>query len=331
MHSGDFTFPCARDGCELGVLNARHWLPLSHGRTTWPPVGQPIARVAALSLIKSPLGNVPSPTGRDSDRGRAFVGPDRFPIFVLGLSFFMDGFVCRVGGPASAGGVYMLCLSWMFRHRVRRHAVRPMSLAPTGVDSDLVLREILDDLVEGTTVGWVVCDPDGCKVRVLADVALFIGDYKQVPRTGHLMGHNANAPCPLCSFTKQQGEGAHYAGQSSSLEVSLVRTTGQTLAVVGAAREVMRNAGAGSEGRAGASSYRSSEPMDEAFVSLGGSMANTSEGGKSDRIPLALPDNKHTPPAPHAPCPALSSAARWVAASTTHQAPNDHLTTSNTF
>lgn len=54
-----------------------------------------------------------------------------------------------------------------------------------------------------------------------------------------MMGHTANAPCPLCSFTKPTGEGAHYAGMESSRAAALVRTTGRTLAVVGAVKDLL--------------------------------------------------------------------------------------------
>lgn len=148
----------------------------------------------------------------------------------------------------------MLYLSWMFRHRASRHAVRPISLVPTGVDSDLVLKEIMDDLVEGATVGWMVKSPEGEAMRVLADVALFIGDYKQVSKTSHMMGHTANAPCPLCSYTKAEGEGARYAGSSCSRDVALIRTTKRTLAVVAAVKAVLASEEQGSGAGTGARS-----------------------------------------------------------------------------
>lgn len=61
--------------------------------------------------------------------------------------------------------------------------MRPISLAPPGVNSDDVLDTITEDLVEGATTGWMVQDPEGATIRVFADVALFVGDYKQVSQT----------------------------------------------------------------------------------------------------------------------------------------------------
>ncbi|OSX70345.1 hypothetical protein BU14_0782s0001, partial [Porphyra umbilicalis] len=236
-----FTFPCSKNGTLVGILNARHWIPIKHGPISWHVRGEPTRKVDGVVLVRSPSRPTRA-TEMDGDGfpGREYVGEDGMPTFVLLLAFFLDDFVCRMGRSASVGGVYMLYLSWLFRHRASRHAVRPIGLAAPEVDADLFLETISDDLVEGATAGWVVKDPDGRDVRVFADVALFIGDYKQVSKTTHLMGHTANAPCPLCSFTKPRNEGSFYAGKKSSREAALVRTTERTLAVVGAVQDVLR-------------------------------------------------------------------------------------------
>jgi len=250
VHAGDFTFPCSKNGALVGVLNARHWLPMKHGPISWHVAGHPTSKVHDVVLVHSP-SRPEGPTGVDGNcqPGKEYIGEDNMPTFVLSLAFFLDDFVCRVGRSASVGGIYMLYLSWMFRHRTSRHAVRPIGLAAPEVDSDLFLEAISDDLVEGATVGWIVKDPDGRDVRVFADVALFIGDYKQVSKTTHLMGHTANAPCPLCSFTKPRDADSFYAGRQSSREAALVRTTERTLAVVGAVQDVLRGADVEQEGR----------------------------------------------------------------------------------
>lgn len=239
VHAGDFTFSCSRNDEQIGVLNARHWLPSKHGRTTWHPFGEAVYKVSSIQMVQSVSRPATDHSRPGPLPGQPYAGSDGILTYELGLAFFMDDFVCREGRSASAGGVYMLYLSWMFRHRASRHAVRPISLVPTGVDSDLVLKEIMDDLVEGATVGWMVKSPEGLPMRVMADVALFIGDYKQVSKTSYMMGHTANAPCPLCSFTKAEGEGARYAGPSSSRDIALVRTTTRTLAVVTAVKAVL--------------------------------------------------------------------------------------------
>jgi len=250
VHAGDFTFPCSKNGTLVGILNARHWMPIKHGPISWHVRGEPTRKVDGVKLVRSPSRPTRA-TEMDGDgfSGREYVGEDGMPTFVLLLAFFLDDFVCRMGRSASVGGVYMLYLSWLFRHRASRHAVRPIGLAAPEVDSDLFLEAISNDLVEGATAGWVVKDPDGRDVRVFADVALFIGDYKQVSKTTHLMGHTANAPCPLCSFTKPRNEGSFYAGKQSSREAALVRTTERTLAVVGAVQDVLRGANAEEEDR----------------------------------------------------------------------------------
>lgn len=140
IHAGDFTLPCSRGGTVLGVLNACHWLPLQNGPTTWHVDGMAVAKVTGLALIHRSLAPlISSYSGPDCTLWKCGLGPDGLRTFLVGLAFFLDDFVVRVGRSSSASGVYMLYLSWMFRHRTSRHAVRPISLAPPGVDSDCIL------------------------------------------------------------------------------------------------------------------------------------------------------------------------------------------------
>lgn len=89
----------------------------------------------------------------------------------------------------------------------------------------------------------MVKDPDGGAVRVMADVALFNGDYKQASKTSHLLGHMADAPCPLCRFTKSRDEGTRYTGPDSSRDISHVTTTRRTLSVVAAVKNLLERKG----------------------------------------------------------------------------------------
>lgn len=133
VHAGDFTLPCSRNGVSIGVLNARHWLPEKHSRITWHPHGHPVTQVMRFTLeLYAPR----APPDINELPGRLYRGADGQPSFKLSLALFMDDFVVRAGRSSSAGGVYMLYLSWYFRHRASRYAVRPISLAPPGVDSD---------------------------------------------------------------------------------------------------------------------------------------------------------------------------------------------------
>lgn len=50
VHVGDFIIPCSRDSVQVGVLNARHWLPDKHGRVTWHPIGLPTVQVMRIVL-----------------------------------------------------------------------------------------------------------------------------------------------------------------------------------------------------------------------------------------------------------------------------------------
>lgn len=157
VHAADFTVPCSRDGVDIGLLNARHWLPGKHGRLTWHPVGHPVVEVMRVALEPAQPQPPPLPVVSDGmHAGRLTDGPDGQPLFKLGLAVFMDDFEVRSGRSSSAGGVYMLYLSRSFRHCPSRHAVRPIALAPPGVNSDDVLRAITDYLVDAATNGWMV-------------------------------------------------------------------------------------------------------------------------------------------------------------------------------
>lgn len=173
VHAGDFTMPCSRRGSLLGILNARHWLPEKHGHMTWHPNGLPVQRVERIEVEQR--GTLPSTAheaGCDDVSEKMYSGPDGQPSFKMCIALFMDDFVARAGRSSSACGVYLLYLSWCFRHRTSRHAVRPISLAPAAVESDSMLGAISDDLVKGATEGWLVKKPDGRSVRVMADVAM---------------------------------------------------------------------------------------------------------------------------------------------------------------
>jgi len=242
VHAGDLTLQCSRGGLQIGTLDARHWLLHKHQPISWHIDGRPALKVARLTLVRIPT----RPAGRHPGHGRSeqlpgqkYAAADGVVTFMLLLAFCSDDFVCNLGRSASAGGVCMLCLPWLFRHRTSRKAVRPFGLAAPDVNSDLYLEAIMDGLVQGATEGWMVTDPDGVRVRVLANLSLLIGDYKQVSKTGNLMGHMANVPCLLCSLTKSTEDGSRYATSTSSRDIALIQTTSRTLAVVGAVQDVL--------------------------------------------------------------------------------------------
>jgi len=171
VHAGDFTLQCSRGGLLIGTLNARHWLPHKHGPISWHADGRPVLKVARLTLVRSPTrpaGGHPSDGRRKQLPGQKYVAEDGVVTFVLLRASFSDDVFFRLGRSASAGGVYMLYLSWLFRHRTSRNAVRPIGPAAPGVNSVLYLEAIMDDLVQGATESWMVTDPDGVRVRAHA-------------------------------------------------------------------------------------------------------------------------------------------------------------------
>lgn len=124
----------------------------------------------------------------------------------------------------------------LFCKRTSRQAARTVGVTPPDVDSDEVLRFVLPDLVVGMTEGWLVYDPDGKLVRVLADVSFFVGDYVQEAKSCRLMGHAALTPCTLCAYRAPGVAGSNYGKLGSSEDVGLMRTSARSVAVGRAAR-----------------------------------------------------------------------------------------------
>ena len=113
--------------------------------------------------------------------------------------------------------------------------MRTIAVTPPGLDSEEVLRFIKSDLLVGATEGWVVRDPRGNRVRALADISYYVGDYVQEAMSCGLMGHAALTPCTLCTYRATGVSGSSYGKPGSSADVSLMRTTSRSRAVARAA------------------------------------------------------------------------------------------------
>jgi len=241
IHAGDIVVVIhgARDGSAqpqgLGRLVLRHWRVKDFGSMAWAPAGSDDnCNVRVTGVYPSPCSEHCAPREDPPLPVRRLSGEGTLTVFLI---FFSDGFVSRQGRNASSGGVYMSYASCLFRCRTSRHAVRRLSVAPAGVDSDAVLVAITDDLVQGATSGWPVTDPEGRPLRVFADVAFYVGDYVQVSHTSHMRGHGARAPCPLCRYALPGQEGSQYGQDGGSQDTGMGRTSAGTLAIVEAVRQ----------------------------------------------------------------------------------------------
>lgn len=103
----------------------------------------------------------------------------------------------------SVGGCYLLPLGIPPNWRTTRTAVHLLGLTPPGISTNQVLLSIIDDIVKMTTEGADGWDPDGNLVKIFIDIVGFIADYPAITHTLDVMGHNATAPCSLCTFRRQ--------------------------------------------------------------------------------------------------------------------------------
>jgi len=217
---------------EVGELHVRHWGLRDGPLICWRQRGEPRRVVKRLEICsRAPQQHRPRLT-----RPLRLLGSDGIPVVHVCICFYSDDFVPRLHRAASLGGVYMSYASWPFASRTSRHAVRTIAVTPPGVDSDEVLRFVKSDLVVGATEGWVVRDPRGNRVRALADISYYVGDYVQEAKSCGLMGHAALTPCTLCTYRATGVSGSSYGKPGSSADVSLMRTTSRSRAVARADR-----------------------------------------------------------------------------------------------
>lgn len=248
LHAGDFVVVChSEEGEGAGVLVSRHWLPPELDALAWIPEGDGGSCVVVQLEHDGSQGHG-DVAGQGSSAYPPFsstmrrvrgVGADGVPTLVVCMALYADDFVCRERQRQSAGGVYMYYPGWCVADRLGSSAVRTISVTPAGVNSDEILAAITDNLVEGSTKGWSMKDYNGAPVRVYADVSFFVGDYVQVSKSSRMRGHNALAPCPLCSYSLPEGVGAQYACTGSAADVGLMRTTARTGAVLQAVRDLV--------------------------------------------------------------------------------------------
>lgn len=172
-----------------------------------------VKSVGAVSAIRKDLGGG---IARSSCRGVLKNGK---PYLVYRMLLYCDDFKPYVGRNDSYGGCYMLPLGIPPASRVGAAAVRVLGLTPPGVSTNEVLRAIIPDIIKGTTEGFTTVDANGNEVVVFLDVAGFIGDTPAISHVLDLRGHNALAPCPWCSFCRndnQLHQGSRYGAPVSA-------------------------------------------------------------------------------------------------------------------
>ena len=79
-------------------------------------------------------------------------------------------------------------------------AVRTISLTPTGVSTNFILDHIIDDVVRGSTEGFMMTDCFGDGVTVFLHLTGFVADYPASSGVLDVMNHNSRCPCTHCTF-----------------------------------------------------------------------------------------------------------------------------------
>ena len=79
-------------------------------------------------------------------------------------------------------------------------SVRPISLTPPGMPTNLVFDNIIEDIIVGTRDGFEVVDCEAQKAVVFLQMVGFVADYPASSEVLDVMNHNSRAPCTHCTF-----------------------------------------------------------------------------------------------------------------------------------
>lgn len=245
-HAGDFVVACDSLSGVSGCIIARHWLASQLPSMLWLSdcEGDELIEILSLHHLRTGdegRGGTSTATVEDAPvRRKVSDLQEGVHVLTVSLCINSDDFETRRGKKQSLGGVYMSYTSLLYQHRHNSHGSRTISVTPSGVNSDEVLRAVTPDLVEGATSGWLCHRRDGSAVRVMADVAMFVGDYLQVVKTSMLMGYGAKAPCPLCSYRVPGVPGSRFGLHGSSSDVEMARTTARTRSICRAVQQALK-------------------------------------------------------------------------------------------
>lgn len=127
----------------------------------------------------------------------------------------------------SVGGVYLKPIDVPVRMLRSPRSVSPVSLAPTGVNSNVLINETLKDIVEGSLKGVPSIDANGEHCRIFPQLIGYIGDYPESSDVCDVMKHSARSPCTLCNFRYRRTEsGPTYCFNKHSMSTNSSFTRG---------------------------------------------------------------------------------------------------------
>ena len=156
--------------------------------------------------------------------------------YVYRFMLYSDDFGPRstIFPRGSVGGVYLRPVDLPVNLLRSPQCIHPVSLAPTGVNSNVVINNVVQDIVHCSYNGFTSLDADGTPCRVFLQMVGYVGDYPESSAVIDIMKHSARAPCTLCNFRYKRtefGKSYCYSTTSVSLNSSFTRGWFRTKAI----------------------------------------------------------------------------------------------------
>lgn len=79
-------------------------------------------------------------------------------------------------------------------------SVRPLSLTPQEVSTNVVLEKLIPDITRKTYQGYECSDLDGSVLQFFLEVCEFFEDYPAFSQVVDVLNHDTIAPCTHCKF-----------------------------------------------------------------------------------------------------------------------------------
>jgi len=129
------------------------------------------------------------------------------PYFIYRILLFTDGFTYSTLRSTSSIGIYMSVLNFGRRTRYALDTTRILALSPPNVSPYSFFPDIMADIVQGTTTGYLKTDAEGVVRRVFIDLVGIVGDTPAINYTIDVAGAGATAYCHLCTTSRRSRDG----------------------------------------------------------------------------------------------------------------------------
>ncbi len=127
----------------------------------------------------------------------------------------------------SVGGVYLRPVDIPINILRSPQCIHPVSLAPTGVNSNVIINDVIKDVVFCSFNGFDSLDANGQPCRIFLHLLGYVGDYPESSAVVDIMKHSARSPCTLCNFRYKRTEfGPSYTTSTSTVSLNSSFTRG---------------------------------------------------------------------------------------------------------